>query len=132
MSTIIEEFLNGQSFAVVGASTNREKYGNLVLRAYLQSGKTVYAINPRAEEIEGVKAYADLSSLPEPVHGVSTIVPPTITEQVVEEAGSLGIKYIWMQPGSESPSAIERARQLGMRVIAGGPCLLVAVGFQDD
>ena len=38
---------------------------------------------------------------------------------------------LWMQPGAESPAAIARAQALGMNVIAGGPCLLVVLGFRE-
>jgi predicted CoA-binding protein len=65
------------------------------------------------------------------VHGVSIITPPAITERIVEDAAAAGITRLWIQPGAESPRAVERARELGMSVIAGGPCLLVALGFRD-
>ena len=128
----ITDFLRGDTFAVVGASPVREKYGNKVLRAYLQKGRRAFPINPRESEVEGQKVYRDLMSLPEPVHGVSIITPPEITEQIVEDAAAAGITRLWMQPGAESEDAIARAKQLGMSVIAGGPCLLVALGYRES
>lgn len=127
----IDAFLSGDGFAVVGASTNREKYGNKVLRVYQQNNKTVYPINPRADEIEGVKAYPDLASLPVVPHGVSIITPPTITEQIVQEAVALGIKHLWMQPGAESASAVAYARENGVNVVAYGACVLVVLGYRE-
>ena len=127
----IDAFLNGQTFAVVGASQDRSKYGNKVLRVYQQNNLTAFPVNPRVEQVEGLTAYPDLASIPEKVHGVSVITPPKVTEAVVEQAGELGIKNIWMQPGSESPAAVARAEELGMNVIAGGPCLLVVLGYRE-
>ncbi|MBI4881815.1 MAG: CoA-binding protein [Planctomycetes bacterium] len=127
----IEEFLAGEAFAVVGASTNREKYGNKVLRCYAQHGRTVFPINPTASEVEGLKAYKNLASLPAPVHGVSIITPPAVTRQVVEEAREAGIRHIWMQPGAESKEAVARCRELGMNVIGDGSCLLAVLGFRE-
>lgn len=127
----IDAFLNGQPFAVVGASTNRAKYGNKVLRVYQQHNKPVYPINPRADEIEGLKAYPDLASLPELPHGISIITPPAITDQVVEQAVSLGIKHLWMQPGAESAKAVSYARKNGVNVVAYGPCVLVVLGYRE-
>lgn len=127
----IERFLDGSSFAVVGASQNRAKYGNKVLRAYQQQNLTVYPVHPAADEVEGLKVYRDLASLPQPVHGVSIITPPNVTEQVVDEAIQAGIQHLWMQPGAESQTAIERAENAGISVIAGGPCLLVVVGYHE-
>lgn len=127
----IAAFLDGDAFAVAGASSNRAKYGNKVLRCYLQQGRTAYPLNPREREIEGLAVYPDLASLPHPVHGLSIITPPPVTEKLVEEAAAAGVKHVWMQPGAESRRAVERARQLGMNVISGGPCLLVALGYRE-
>lgn len=127
----VEAFLSGAPVAVVGASADRSKYGNKVLRCYLQDGREAVPVNPRAQEVEGQLAFPDLTSVQGPLHGVSVITPPAITEQVVEEMGALGIQHVWMQPGAESPAAISRAEELGMNVISGGPCVLVVLGFRE-
>lgn len=127
----ISAFLNGTTFAVVGASNDRSKYGNKVLRVYQQNGLTVYPVNPRVEEIEGLTCYPDLASLPEAVHGVSILTPPAVTEDIVEQAHAAGVPYLWMQPGAESDRAIERAGELGLNVIAGGPCILVKLRYRE-
>lgn len=123
----IEAFLNGRPHAVVGASQDRAKYGKKVLRAYQQNNKPVYPVNPNAKQVEGLDAYPDLKSLPERPHGVSVVTPPEVTEQIVEAAGEVGIKHLWMQPGAESRAAVERAGELGMSVIGGDACVLVAL-----
>jgi predicted CoA-binding protein len=125
-------FLAGTPHAVVGASRDRSKYGNMVLRAFLQKGRTVFSVNPNAGEVEGLKSYPELSSLPEPVHGVCVITPPQVTESIVEQAAHLGVKHIWLQPGAESERAVARAVQSGMNVISGGPCVLIALGYRDE
>ncbi len=128
----IATFLAGDRFAVVGASRDREKYGNKVLRAYLQNNLTVFPVNPYADEIEGQQAYPDLESIPDSVDGVSIITPPEVTKTVVEQAVELGIRNIWIQPGAESEQAVIHAEQSGANVIAGGPCLLVALHYHED
>lgn len=128
----IESFLNSGPFAVVGASVDRSKYGNKVLRCYQQHGKEVYPINPRADEVEGLRAYPSLGSLPVKPQAISVITPPAITEQVVREAAAAGVRHIWMQPGAESEAAIRTAESLGMSVIAGGPCLLVLMHYRES
>lgn len=127
----IEAFLNGSPHAVVGASTDRRKYGNKVLRVYQQNHREVYPINPKAEEVEGVKAWPDLASLPEKVHGVSIITPPEVTEKVVAQAIEQGIEHVWMQPGAESERATQMAEEAGINVIADGSCILVALGYSE-
>jgi len=132
LDTRISAFLAGQSFAVVGASRDRHKYGNKVLRCYLQHGRTAFPVNPNATEVEGLVAVPDLTVLPEPVHGVSVITPPDVTERIVEDLPRSGARFVWMQPGAESSLAVSRAEALGIDVIAGGPCLLVALGFNES
>lgn len=127
----IDAFLGGSPFAVVGASADRAKYGNKVLRCYLQNGRIAFPVNPSADEIEGVRVFANLRSIPEKVHAVSIITPPPVTERIVEEAGELGIGHVWMQPGAESAKAIRRAKELGINVIASGACVLVVLGYRE-
>jgi predicted CoA-binding protein len=127
----IESFLSAGPYAVVGASRDRSKYGNKVLRCYLQHGLEVYAVNPSATEVEGVASVSSLPQLPTPVRGISVITPPDVTERVVENAPAAGAEFLWMQPGAESAAAVTRAESLGLTVISGGPCLLVALGFRD-
>ena len=131
MEERIKAFMAGGPYAVVGASANRDKYGNKVLRAYRQHGQEVYPINPRADEVEGLKAYASLASVPVRLRAISIITPPKITEQVVKEAAAAGVKFVWMQPGAESPEAIQTAEDLGLEVIAGGPCYLVLAHYHE-
>jgi predicted CoA-binding protein len=127
----IKTFLAQKTFAVVGASSNREKYGNKVLRAYLQTNRKVFAINPNEQEVEGVPSYPNLASLPEAVDAISIITQPAVTEKIIEQAAAAGIHHVWMQPGAESPRALERAEELGMNAIGGGPCLLVTLGYRE-
>ena len=131
----IDAFLNGSPFAVAGASADRSKYGNKVFRCFLQHHRAAYPINPSAADVEGHRAFATLADIQAftnaPIHAVSIITPPPVTERLIESMGTLGIKHVWMQPGAESPKAIARATELGINVIAGGPCLLVILGFRD-
>jgi len=132
MDDAIRAFLTEGPWAVAGASSDREKFGNKVLRSYLQADMTpVYALNPKERTVEGMRAYPDLASVPERVRALSVITPPPVTERLVEEAAEAGVELIWMQPGAASSSAVRRAEEHGLTVIAGGPCFLVEVGFPE-
>jgi len=132
MQQRIEQFLDGSPHAVVGASRNPSKIGYLVLQSYLQNDRMVYPVNPNADKIDGLVTYPDLPSMPEVPYGISIITPPHISETIVEQAGAIGVKNIWLQPGAESELAISRAAELGMNVIAGGPCILVVLGYRAN
>lgn len=94
-------------FAVVGASNNTEKYGYRVFNDLLQSGYKVVPINLHEKEILGEKVYPNLSDVDQQVNVAVFVVPPAATEKVLNEVKELGIKYVWMQPGSESDKAVE-------------------------
>jgi hypothetical protein len=124
---LIAEILNQKSFAVIGVSRDRTKYGNQVYKALKRVGYSVYAVNPNTTEIEGDPVYPYLDNVPEPVDVIVTVVPPDVSQQIVISAGKLNVKYCWMQPGSESKAAVNQALANGMRVVYGGPCIMVAV-----
>jgi predicted CoA-binding protein len=128
----IREFLAAGPFAVVGASRERAKYGNKVLRAYLQHGFKVYPVNPNAGQVEGLQCYPDLASLPEPVRGVSIITPPEVSESIVQQAVALGIQNVWLQPGAENEVAVQLGADAEINLIAGGPCILVALRYRES
>ncbi len=125
----IEQFLSSAAFGVVGASSRRHKYGNKVLRCYQQNGRRAIPVNPVEKAIEGETVVASVTDLPPEVQSISLITPPQVTEKVVELAVAAGIKNIWMQPGAESPAAIEFCRRQGVNLIADGSCVLVVLGY---
>lgn len=127
----IEQFLSSSAFGVVGASTNRDKYGNKVLRCYLQKGRRAIPVHPREPEIEGVACVRSIAALPAEVKSLSFITPPEVTEQLVEQAIARGIRSVWMQPGAESERAVACCEEAGVSVIADGTCLLVVLGYHE-
>lgn len=127
----IKLFFSSDAYAVVGASSNESKFGNKVLRCYLQHQMKVSPVNPNEKNIAGVPCVKTIVDLPDAVKSISIVTPPLITEKIVDEAILKEIKNIWMQPGAESPLAIEKCKQHHINVIAQGPCILVELGFDD-
>jgi predicted CoA-binding protein len=126
----IRDFLGATQFAVSGASRDRSKYGNIVFRRLLQTGRTVTPINPREESIEGHLAYPNLTAMPTVPEALSIVTPPQVTRQVVSEAIEVGIRFIWMQPGAEDSQASRDARKAGIIVVDDGSCILVALSLE--
>lgn len=104
------------AIAVVGVSTDPAKYGHRVFRDLLTAGYPVFAVNPKGGTIDGQTLYPSLSALPSMPQVVITVVQPEVTQAIVKECDDLGIKEIWMQPGSESAEAIQTATALGIQV----------------
>jgi predicted CoA-binding protein len=131
MKEQINRFLSAGAFGVVGASSDRQKFGNRVLRCYLQNGKRAVPVNPNEAEIEGIPCVKGVEGLPPEAKSISMITPPAVTEQLVPRAIAHGIENIWMQPGAESPAAVALCREKGINCIADGSCLLVVLGYHD-
>lgn len=127
----IQHFLDSPAFGVVGASTNRDKYGNKILRCYLQTGRNAIPVNPNETVIEGVACVTVITDLPPDVQSLSMITPPAVTARLVPLAIEKGIRNIWMQPGAEHPDAVALCREKGINVIADGSCLLVVLGYHE-
>jgi uncharacterized protein len=127
----IARFLESPAYGVVGASPRRHKYGNKVLRCYLQNGRRAIPVNPHEDEVEGVSCVASVLDLPDDVHSISVITPPAVTERVVAEAIRKGIRHVWMQPGAESDKAVADCAAAGINVIADGSCVLVVLGYRE-
>ena len=112
--------------AVVGASSNRSKFGNRAVRAYQQQGYTVVPINPHEAVIEGLKSYASVLDVPGPIDIASVYLPPAIGGQVIAEIARKGISEVWLNPGADSDEIIARAKALGIQPIVA--CSIVAIG----
>jgi predicted CoA-binding protein len=106
MQELIQEFMAQRKFAVIGATDNPEKYGNQVVKNLKHRGYTVFPVNPRLNEVEGLACYPGLDEVPEKADVVDFVVPPAVTEKTLEDCLRLGLDRIWLQPGSESEAAI--------------------------
>jgi uncharacterized protein len=127
----IQLFLASPAFGVVGASTNRQKFGNKVLRCYQQNGKKVIPVNANEPEIEGIPCVASIRDLPPDVGSISLITPPAVTAMLVPLALEKGIRNIWMQPGAEHPEAVALCLKQGVNVIADGSCVLIEMKYHE-
>ncbi len=117
--------------AILGASRDRRKYGNKSVRAHLQQGYEVYPVNPHADEIEGLKTYRDLASVPvRQLDRISVYLPPEVALGLLEEIQARGAKEVWFNPGSDSPEVVARADALGLDIIRA--CSIVDVGVSPS
>jgi hypothetical protein len=128
MPTIKEaaaEFLAKKRIAVTGVSRTANSHGgNVVYQRLRARGYEVFAVNPKADQVEGDACYHDLKSIPRGVDAVVIGTSSDKAEQTMRECAELGIKHVWMHrafgKGSVSDAAAEYGREHGISVIAGG------------
>jgi predicted CoA-binding protein len=112
--------------AVIGASSDRRKFGNRAVRAYIEQGYQVVPINPHEKEIEGLPAYRSVLDVPGSIDMASFYVPPEIGETIIAEVAAKQIPEVWLNPGAESDALVARARALSLQPIVA--CSIVALG----
>jgi len=115
-----------RTVAVIGASSNRQKFGNKALRAFANQGFTVFAINPNEPEVEGYRTYPSVLDVPGPIEMATLYVPPDIGVRVIEDIARKGIAEVWLNPGADGDEVIERARALGVKTIQA--CSIIGIG----
>jgi predicted CoA-binding protein len=119
MQELIKEFMAQKKFAVIGATDNPEKYGNRIIKNLKKRGYEVYPVNPKLKEVEGLPCYASVAEIPVKADVVDFVVPPAVTEEVLKQCKELGLKRIWLQPGSESEPTIAYCNENNMKVVHG-------------
>jgi predicted CoA-binding protein len=115
-----------KTVAVIGASNDRSKFGNMAVRAYRSEGWAVYPVNPREDTIEGLKAYSSISEIIATVTRAVLYLPPSIVLNVLVGIAQKGVREIYFNPGTESPEAIAKSRELGLETRL--ECAIVAIG----
>jgi len=106
-----------KTVVIIGASNDRNKFGNKAVRAYLRQGYTVYPVNPHQTSIEGLRAYKSIREVPVRPQRVSIYVPPPVLLKVLPDIAAAGCDELWLNPGTESEEVLAEAERLGLNVI---------------
>jgi len=122
------EDMRKKHIAIIGVSDRTEKFGFKIFRDLIKAGFNITGVNPRGIEVLDRKTYKGIKDINASIDMIITIVPPGVTEKVVQDAIELGIKQIWMQPGSESPAAIKKTEDAGINV-RHNACFMVENGI---
>lgn len=118
------------SIAVIGASADRAKYGNKAVRAYVSMGWTVYPVNPKLSEVEGLPCFSSISEVPTAPDFASLYVPPAVGIGLLPAIAKAGVKKVYVNPGAESMELIEEAERLGLEPIVA--CSIRALGLAPE
>src|SRR5919106_4318678 len=115
-----------KTVAVIGASSDRNKFGNKALRAFAKQGYSVIAINPNEGEVEGYRTYPSVLDVPGHIDMATVYVQPEVGVRVMEELAQKKIPEVWLNPGADDPTVVRRARELGVRTIQA--CSIMGIG----
>ena len=124
MKNTINNFIENKELAIAGVSANRQKWGNALFRALTKKGYKIYPLNPKLDEVEGVKCYRSVEDLPDHIENIIMATSQLATEEIIKQCKETGIKRIWMHKGgggagAQSEAAIKNARENNMEVVYG-------------
>jgi uncharacterized protein len=112
--------------AVVGASNDPAKYGNIIVNDLKSRGYTVLPVNPKEATIAGLPVYRSLADVPKPVDIVDVVTPPPVTRQVLKDAGAAGMPLVWLQDGSFDEAVLEEAKTAPFKTVHHACIMVVA------
>ncbi len=129
--TSLDPFFSPNGIAVIGASRDPDKLGYAVMRNLTQAGGgyrgPIYPVNPRADEVMGLRCYPDIRAVPDPVELAVLIIPAALAPRIIESCGQRGIKAAVVitggfrevgPAGAQLEAAlVENARRYGMRIM---------------
>ncbi|HKX60561.1 MAG TPA: CoA-binding protein [Verrucomicrobiae bacterium] len=111
---------------ILGASRDRSKFGNKAVRAFRQQGYTVYPVNPKETEIEGLACYRSVADVPVRPERISVYLPPPVLLGLLPAIAARGCDELWLNPGSDSAEVVSEAERLGLNIVQA--CSILAVG----
>jgi len=113
--------------AVAGVSRDASKYGHRIFCGLIKAGYSVKGVNINGGSVLGHNLYKSLDELEQKPDLVIAVVPPQAAVEIIEQCGRLGIKTVWLQPGSESGEGLEKARRCGVKTISA--CFMAQKGL---
>ncbi|GAA3009485.1 CoA-binding protein [Streptomyces lactacystinicus] len=107
----------GDTWAVVGLSTNTARAAYGVARVLQEYGKRIVPVHPKAETVLGEQGYASLAEVPFPVDVVDVFVNSALAGEVADQAVAAGARAVWFQLGVVDEAAYGRTRAAGLAMV---------------
>jgi predicted CoA-binding protein len=120
----IADFMKLRTFAIIGVSSKKKKFGNYILSHMLEKELRILPIHRSVPQIDGIKCYPSIDDLPIKPDAVILVIPPAESEKALVEIYEAGVKNVWLQQGAESNKAITYCIQNDINVIS-GECILM-------
>ena len=112
-----ELMLSKKKWAVIGVTQDKSRYGYKIYNILNEKGYVAYGVNPKYSEVDGDKVYPSIKELPEKVDCVDFLVNPAVTLKLLDDVASIGIRYVWFQPGSFDEYVLDKAESLGLEMV---------------
>ncbi|MFZ3555954.1 CoA-binding protein [Streptomyces sp. BH055] len=107
----------GDTWAVVGLSSNQARAAYGVADVLQRFGKRIVPVHPKAETVHGEQGFPSLEAVPFQIDVVDVFVNSELAGPVADEAAAIGAKAVWFQLGVIDEDAYERVRAAGLDMV---------------
>jgi hypothetical protein len=120
----IQEFLAPKKFAFIGLSSDPKKFSRAAFKELKTKGYQMFPVNPKLDDIDGVKCYKDVAELPPDVKHALFMTPKENTAGAVKDAINHGFSHLWIQQGAETKEALDFANGNAVKLVS-KTCILM-------
>ena len=116
---MFDDLFSPASIAIIGASMDENKIGNVILRNLVSSGFSgrVYPVNPSYSEIMDLKCYPSVKEIGDPTSIAVIVLPAHVVPQTVEDCISAGVKFLIIISGGFAETGLE-GEKLSDRILS--------------
>ena len=107
----------GDTWAVVGLSSNRQRAAYGVAEVLQRYGKRIVPVHPKAEAVHGEVGYPSLDAVPFKIDVVDVFVRSDLAGDIADQAVTAGAKAVWFQLGVRDDAAFHRTRAAGLAMV---------------
>jgi len=114
--------------AVLGASAKPERYSNQAVVRLMAENHTVFPVNPKLSEIQGIKVYPSLMQVPESLDTVTVYLAPEKSSRLENELLEVKPRRVIFNPGAENPDLMAGLQESGIECIEACTLVLLSTG----
>jgi uncharacterized protein len=119
LNTTIKNILASEKIGLIGISSNKTKYGNVLYKEISNKGYDVYPVSNNCDEVEGKRCLKDISELYGVVDSIIIATGKKNTLEIVKKIETGKIKNIWFSKGADTPESIAEAKAKNINVVNG-------------
>ena len=112
------------TIAIIGATDNPSKYGNVIYKDLKRKGYNIFPVNPGRNSVDDDQAYISISELPKKPTIINFVVPPTVTLEILQDCLEMNLLNVWVQPGAEDPAVMTFLQENHFNYLANA-CIMV-------
>lgn len=114
--------------AVMGASNKPGRYSYNAVKLLAEKGHTPFPVHPSLQDIDGIRVYARLGDIAEPIDTITVYLSAANSGRVTEDILATGARRVIFNPGAEHPDLASRLKQEGIEPVEACTLVMLKTG----